>query len=112
LIRIASDEANFRIDLEATESMTDVEAVEYLDQFPGMGRWSSEYVLLRGLGRTNVFPGDDVGARNGLRRLLNLKDNLDYDGVKQALAEWKGYAGLLYFHLRLNHLENSGYIHR
>jgi DNA-3-methyladenine glycosylase II len=73
---------------------------------------SSEYVLLRGLGRTNIFPGDDVGARNGLRRLLNLKDDLDYDGVKQALAEWKDYAGLLYFHLRLNHLENSGYIRR
>jgi DNA-3-methyladenine glycosylase II len=112
LARIAGDAAKRRIDLEATKSMTDAKALQYFDRLPGIGRWSSEYVLLRGLGRTNIFPGDDVGARNGLRRLLNLKDDLDYDGVKQALTKWKDYAGLLYFHLRLNHLENSGYIHR
>jgi DNA-3-methyladenine glycosylase II len=111
LIRTASDSANRRIDLEATEDMTDVRALEYLDRIPGLGRWSSEYVLLRGLGRVHIFPGDDVGARNGLKRLLNLSDGLDYDGVKQALIEWKDYGGMLYFHLRLNQLERSGYIH-
>ena len=36
----------------------------------GIGRWTGEYVLLRGLGRINVFPGDDVGARNRLARWL------------------------------------------
>jgi len=111
LIRIASDAAKRRIDLEATEDMTDVRALEYLDKIPGIGRWSSEYILLRGLGRLHIFPGDDVGARNGLKRLLNLGNDLDYDGVKQALAEWKDYGGMLYFHLRLNQLEKSGYVH-
>jgi DNA-3-methyladenine glycosylase II len=91
--------------------MSDERALRYLDEIPGIGRWSSEYVLLRGLGRTNIFPGDDIGAKNGLRRLLSLKSDLDYDGVKQALGEWKDYGGLLYFHLRLNHLENSDYVH-
>ena len=110
LIRIASDVAMRRIDLEATEDMTDVKALEYLDKIPGIGRWSSEYILLRGLGRVHIFPGDDVGARNGLKRLLNLGDDLDYDGVKQALAGWKDYGGMIYFHLRLNQLEKSGYI--
>ena len=110
LIRIAGDATMRRMDLEATKDMTDVKALEYLDKIPGIGRWSSEYILLRGLGRVHIFPGDDVGARNGLKRLLNLGDDLDYDGVKQALAEWKDYAGMLYFHLRLNQLENSGYI--
>jgi DNA-3-methyladenine glycosylase II len=110
LIRIASDAAMRRIDLEATEDMTDVKALEYLDKIPGIGRWSSEYILLRGLGRVHIFPGDDVGARNGLKRLLNLGDDLDYDGVKQALVEWKDYGGMMYFHLRLNQLEKSGYI--
>jgi 3-methyladenine DNA glycosylase/8-oxoguanine DNA glycosylase len=37
----------------------------------GVGSWTAEYVLLRGLGRTNVFLGDDVGARNNLARWLN-----------------------------------------
>jgi DNA-3-methyladenine glycosylase II len=38
----------------------------------GVGRWTAEYVLLRGLGRLDTFPGDDVGARNNLARRLSL----------------------------------------
>jgi DNA-3-methyladenine glycosylase II len=110
LIGVASDAASGKIDLELTESMTDGAALQFFDSLPCMGRWSSEYVLLRGLGRTNIFPGDDVGARNGLRGLLNLKGALDYDGVKRALKGWMDYAGLLYFHLRLDQLENAGYV--
>ena len=33
-----------------------------------VGRWTAEYALLRGLERLEVFPGDDIGARNNLRR--------------------------------------------
>jgi DNA-3-methyladenine glycosylase II len=38
----------------------------------GAGRWTAEYVLLRGFGRLHAFPGDDVGARNNLQRWLGL----------------------------------------
>jgi 3-methyladenine DNA glycosylase/8-oxoguanine DNA glycosylase len=40
--------------------LTDAEAIKRLTQVPGIGRWSAEYVLLRGLSRWHVFPGDDV----------------------------------------------------
>ena len=40
---------------------------------PGIGRWSAEYVMLRGLARYHVLPGDDVGARNNLRRRFGLR---------------------------------------
>jgi DNA-3-methyladenine glycosylase II len=46
-----------------------------------VGRWTAEYVLLRGLGRLAVFPGDDVGARNNLRRWLGQPVSLDYAGA-------------------------------
>lgn len=32
------------------------------------GRSNAEYVLLRGLGRWHMFPGDDVGAEKRLAR--------------------------------------------
>jgi DNA-3-methyladenine glycosylase II len=44
--------------------------VEMLQRLRGVGRWTAEYVLLRGLGRLDTFPGDDVGARNRLARWL------------------------------------------
>jgi 3-methyladenine DNA glycosylase/8-oxoguanine DNA glycosylase len=38
-------------------------AIERLTELPGIGPWSASLVLLRGLGRLDVFPIGDVGAR-------------------------------------------------
>jgi DNA-3-methyladenine glycosylase II len=64
--------------------------------------------MLRGLGRLHVFPGDDVGARNKLERVLGASRRLDYDGVRGALACWQPYAGVPYFHLLLHSLSEAG----
>jgi DNA-3-methyladenine glycosylase II len=74
----------------------------------GVGRWTAEYVLLRGLGRLDVFPGDDVGAQNSLARWLRRPDGLDYAGVMRAVATWRPYAGMVYFHLLLDGLSQAG----
>ena len=58
------------LDLEALQRLEDGAAIERLTSLRGIGRWTAEYVLLRGLGRLHVFPGDDVGAHNKLRRLF------------------------------------------
>jgi DNA-3-methyladenine glycosylase II len=83
-------------------------AIQRLLELRGVERWTAEYVLLRGLGRIDLFPGDDIGARNSLRRWLNVNTPLDYAGVHRALMKWRRYAGLLYFHLLLHGLEKSG----
>jgi DNA-3-methyladenine glycosylase II len=74
----------------------------------GVGRWTAEYALLRGLGRLHVCPGDDVGARNNLRRWLALAAPLDYDGVHHVLGARDRFGGLLYFSLLLNSLAANG----
>jgi len=87
--------------------LSDEEAVKCLDQLRGVGRWTAEYVLLRGLRRLHIFPGDDVGARNSLQRWLGFRKPLDYQGVHRALASWRPYAGLIYFHMLLNGLDEA-----
>lgn len=84
------------------------EATERLMRIRGIGRWSAEYILLRGLGRLDVFPGDDVGARNKLRRFLGLDHDPDYAEISARLEPWRPYAGLLYFHLLLDGLAERG----
>ena len=76
-----------RLDADELEHQDDAAAVARLRELRGVGRWTAEYVLLRGLGRLHVFPGDDVGARNNLQRWLGLLEPLDYDGVQRALAQ-------------------------
>ena len=79
ILELAQLIAEGRLDLESYAALTDVEAVRRISELRGLGRWSAEYILLRGLGRTHVFPGDDVGARKNLQRWLKLSKPLDYE---------------------------------
>lgn len=95
------------LDLEEINTLDDKNAIERLCGLKGIGRWTAEYVLLRGLGRTHIFPADDVGARNNLQRWLELPEKLNYETVHQALQPWKEYGGLIYFHLLLKSLSEK-----
>ncbi len=110
LTAIARAVAGNQLDLQALARLDDAAARARLEALPGIGRWSAEYVLLRGLGRSNVFPGDDVGARNNLKRWLRQRKPLDYERVQRVLAPWRPYAGLVYFHLLLESLAEAGFI--
>jgi DNA-3-methyladenine glycosylase II len=101
IIELARAVAGRRLDLEELEDLDDATVVARLCALRGVGRWTAEYVLLRGLGRLHVFPGDDIGARNNLQRWLGLLEPLDYDGVRRVLARWGPFQGLVYLHLLL-----------
>ena len=110
LIELSSAIAEGRLDLEALASESDGAALDCLSRVRGVGRWTGEYVLLRGLGRLHVFPGDDVGARGKLIRWLGLTAPLNYAGVRRALTPWSAHGGLVYFHLLLERLTDAGYV--
>jgi DNA-3-methyladenine glycosylase II len=96
------------LDLEGLHQLDDIAAVERMTRLRGIGRWTAEYVLLRGLGRLHVFPGDDVGAQNKLKRLLEIETPLGYEAVRRLVARWHPFAGVVYFHLLLDSLTRSG----
>lgn len=110
MLELARSVAGGDLDVESLPALSDHAAVARLEELRGVGRWTAEYVLLRGLGRTHVFPGDDVGARNNLRSWLGLPDPLDYDGVGRTLRHWRDFGGLLYFHLLLDRLATAGVV--
>jgi DNA-3-methyladenine glycosylase II len=112
IVAIANAANDGTLDLEALATHDDKHVIETLTQIVGVGRWSAEYTLLRGLGRLHVFPGDDVGARKNLARWLGLAEPLDYAGVQRAVTGWRPYAGLVYFHLLLDSLAAHGGLER
>jgi DNA-3-methyladenine glycosylase II len=86
-------------------ALDDQAAMGYLRQFRGIGSWSAEYALLRGLGRLHIYPGNDSGARNSVQRWLGVA--LDYEGVHRTFERWRPYAGLIYLHLLLKGIAES-----
>ena len=96
------------IDLDTLALDPDGAVCTKLLELRGVGRWTAEYVSLRGLGRLHMFPGDDVGAQKSLARWLGLPVPLDYGGVVAAVHPWQPYTGMVYFHLLLDGLARSG----
>ena len=101
---------NNEVDLESLAGMNDQEAVIELRKIIGVGRWSAEYVLLRGLKRLTVFPGDDVGAQNNLQQFLSLREKPDFETIKRIMLRWKPYSGFVYFHFLLQKLRKKGFL--
>jgi len=110
LLEIARHIDSGELVLESLQHVDNDDASDSLQHLGGIGRWSAEYALLRGLGRLDVFPGDDVGARNNLARHLGLAAPLDYAGVRKTVAKWAPYAGVAYFHLLLERIDQSGWL--
>ena len=95
-------------DFTAIESLDDVAAAAALSEYSGVGRWTAEYVMLRGFGRLNFFPGGDVGGRNGLREWLGIRREIDFDAVDKLMRRWHPWGGFIYFHLIVNALVEKG----
>jgi DNA-3-methyladenine glycosylase II len=108
MIELARSVSEGSLNLDELESLPDDAALARLQHLRGVGRWTAEYVLLRGLGRVHVFPGDDVAARNNLQKWLGLREPLDYDGVRCTLDRWQPFGGMIYFHLLLGRLAEVG----
>lgn len=95
------------LELERLNDLSDEQVVSSLTSLPGIGRWSAEYVLLRGMGRLDSFPCDDVGGAAKLQKWLFLKTRPTYSEAKEMLMRWHPYQGMIYFHLLLRSLQDK-----
>lgn len=83
-----------RFESELT-SLPDEEARTRLLELPGIGPWTADYVLLRGLGRLDVFPSGDVGAARTLGRILGRV--IEPAAAGRIAARFAPLRGMLYF---------------
>lgn len=61
-------------------SMTDEEIINYLTQIKGVGKWTSQMILIFSLNRPDVFPENDLGVVESMRSIYDL--NLDKKALK------------------------------
>lgn len=70
----------------------------------GIGPWTAAVVALRGFGRLDIFPMNDSGATAGLRKLSG-DPTIEAESV---IALLEPQQGMLYYHLLMGRLINSG----
>lgn len=54
------------------QSKSNEEIMEYLTQIKGVGKWTVQMILMFPMDRQNVFPIDDLGIQNGMKKLYQL----------------------------------------
>ena len=69
------------------EKMDNDPAIAELVKFRGIGGWSADLILLRGMGRLDVFPRGDSGARAGLNHWLKADEELSGSELEDIYIE-------------------------
>jgi DNA-3-methyladenine glycosylase II len=86
------------------EEHPSADAAALLRQIKGIGPWTATVILLRGLGRLDVFPMNDTSVARNLA-LVAGSATLDVGKILEALGPQRG---MLYYHLLLARLEARG----
>jgi DNA-3-methyladenine glycosylase II len=93
------------LDEVALEERSSPEAADVLTSIKGIGPWTAAVVLLRGLGRLDVFPAKDSGVARSVAAITG--EPVDVTAALETLGDKRG---MLYYLLLLARLEASGEI--
>lgn len=96
------------LDATTLEGCASPDAAATLRQIKGIGPWTAAVILLRGLGRLDVFPANDTSVASNIA-LVAGSAPFDSQAVLTALGPQRG---MLYFYLLLARLEARGEIGR
>ena len=102
--RIVSGE----LELEALKTMSDDQARGMIMGLEGFGRWSADYILVRGLARPDAVPVDDLGVRSVVGESLGGGGRASAEEVTRRLEPFRPFRGLLAFYLLVGHRLPSG----
>jgi DNA-3-methyladenine glycosylase II len=88
------------LDLEKFNSYKDTsEIVKELDEIRGVGPWTAEMTVLRGLRRFDAFPADDVGMRRHMARYYTDEEMITSEEARAIADKWGEWKGLAAFYL-------------
>ena len=98
--RLARAFASGELSEEVISALPEEAAVEQLTEMKGIGRWTAETALLRGLAREDAFPAGDLGIMKYLAEGLFEHARRASESEMRLFAErwrpWRGLA-LVYF---------------
>jgi DNA-3-methyladenine glycosylase II len=94
--KIASDEFN----LDRLTQMDDSQVVIELTKFHVIGKWTAEYALVRGMGRMNSLPANDLGIQRAVSKAYFKNRRVSAEEVRDVLTQkFAPYAGIAAFYL-------------
>jgi len=91
---VARFELEKGMDHKKLSKMSNEEVIDYLTQIKGVGRWTTEMLLMFALGREDVFAPDDLGLQQamvGLYDLKHRKKKILLQRITKIAEQWSPY---------------------
>ena len=95
---LAEKIAGGELNLEGLKNIDTDKARGTILNIKGFGRWSADYILIRGLARPDCVPVDDLGIRTVIGKLLGKGARPSAEEAEAMLKPYKPYRGLMAFY--------------
>ena len=99
LLEIANRAATGELDREAFAILSDEDALRRLCEIKGVGRWTAEIALMRGLGRNDIFAAGDLGLQVAVQELRRMRKRPSEKALRKIAERWKGWRSYAAFYL-------------
>lgn len=98
LIGLPRAVADGRLDFGTLRNLPYEEAVATLTRFNGVGRWTAEYVLMRGLGARDVIPAGDLSLRRMIGQAYGLGQTATETQIRLIAEQCAGWRSWVAFY--------------
>jgi DNA-3-methyladenine glycosylase II len=80
---------------QGLRAMTYQDALAHLQQLPGIGPFSAELILIRGVGHPDAFPDHDTRLHQAIRAAYNTTDDATIQVITDAWRPYRAWVALL-----------------
>ncbi len=87
------------LDLESLRDYDDSSIIEELSKIRGVGRWTAELTMVRGMARLDAIPADDLGIRRCISHYYCGDKMITGVEARRIAEAWRGWRGLASFYL-------------
>ena len=87
------------LDLESFRSWCEEKIIEELSLIRGVGVWTAEMAMIRGMQKYDAFPSDDIGLRRIIAHYYYDGEKITGDEARRTAFAWSGWRGLASFYL-------------
>lgn len=95
IVRMAKAFAKGDLDELELAGLPDDEVIERLVEYKGIGRWTAETSMIRGLGRLDVFPAGDLGVVKKIAiEMLGRTETASEAEMRDFSERWRPYRSL------------------
>lgn len=87
------------LDLEALKGQEESQIVGELSRLRGVGRWTAEMTMIRGMQKLDAFPADDLGLRRAVSHYYHQDRKISPEEALETASAWREWRGLAGFYL-------------